>query len=136
MAGAGTARKKASPPPGPALEPFRDRHALADGFARTENHLLMPLGEGPEVIDRRERQALDVHAATDLADPYRYSLKMTSASSIDWMAKRRWRSSDAPGNPFVYQPRFLRNSMAVVRESPWNRSAYRACSSAVLERSV
>jgi hypothetical protein len=30
----------------------------------------MPLREGPEVIDRRERQGLELQAA-DLADPYR-----------------------------------------------------------------
>ena len=52
------------------LEPFRDRHDLADGLARTKNHLLMPLRDGPEVIDRREGQGLELQAA-DLADPYR-----------------------------------------------------------------
>src|SRR5258708_5013207 len=52
------------------------------------------------------------------------------------MAKSRWRSSDAPGSPFVYQPKCFRNSRAVFRVSPCSRSARRACSSAVLKRSA
>ena len=53
------------------LEPFRDGHDLADRLAGTKNHLLMPLGDGPEVIDRCERQPLEVHAAMSSADPAR-----------------------------------------------------------------
>ncbi len=45
------------------LEPFGDGDDLAGRLARTKNHLLMPLGDGPEVIDRRERQLLELHAA-------------------------------------------------------------------------
>src|SRR6267154_1889791 len=52
------------------------------------------------------------------------------------MAKRRCRSSEAPGRPFVYQPKCFRNSRAVFRVSACSRSARRACSSAVLKRSA
>src|SRR3954467_15798371 len=45
------------------FETFRDRHHLAGGLAQTKDHLLMPLGNGPEVIDRREAELLEVHAA-------------------------------------------------------------------------
>src|SRR6266568_4834300 len=42
----------------------------------------------------------------------------------------------APATPFVYQPKCLRNSSAVLRVSPWSVSARRACSSATANRSA
>src|SRR5258705_3598663 len=108
--------------PASGLKPFRDGDDLAHRLARTKNHLLMPLGDGPEVIDRCERQRLELQAA-DLADPYRYSQKIASASAIDSMAKSRWRSSDAPRSPLVYQPQCFPESRAVFRVSPCSRSA-------------
>src|SRR2546422_915452 len=85
LRGVSARRQKA---PAGRFESFRYRQHLADGLARTEDHLLMPLGDRPEVIDRRERQPFEVHAA-DRTDPNRYSLKISSASAIDSMAKRR-----------------------------------------------
>ncbi len=65
-----SARREKAPPPASGFQPLGDRDNLADGLARTKDHLLVPLGDGPEVIDRRERQPLELQAA-DLADPYR-----------------------------------------------------------------
>ena len=56
----------------------------------------------------------------------RYSRKIASASAIDSIWKSRWRRSLAPCSPLVYQPRCLRNSITVLRVSPWSRSASRA----------
>ncbi len=67
LGGVGARREKTA---ARSFKPFRDRYHLADRLARTKNHLLMPLGDGPEVIDRCERQRLELQAA-DLADPYR-----------------------------------------------------------------
>jgi len=52
------------------FEALRDRDRLLRRLALTQDHLLMPLRRGPEVIDGGEREALDeapqvldVHAA-------------------------------------------------------------------------
>src|SRR2546426_1134540 len=67
----GPRREKA---PGRGVEPFRDRDRLVGRLALTQDHLLMPLRHGPEVIDGGEREALDeapqvlaLHAACSTA---------------------------------------------------------------------
>src|SRR5256886_16295185 len=59
-------------------EPLRDRDDLLGRLSLAQNHLLVPLGEGSEVIDAGERQALDeagqvveLHAACSTALPAR-----------------------------------------------------------------
>src|SRR5216110_3162210 len=124
-------------------EPLRDRHDLLGRFLLAQDHLLVPLGEGSEVIDGGERQALDetgqiveLHAACSTALPARWAAKIVSASRIDSIWNSRSRRPPAPGTPFVYQPKCLRNSSAVLRVSPWSASARRACSSATAKRSA
>src|SRR2546430_13367336 len=63
---------------GRGFEPLRDRDRLLRRLALTQDHLLMPLRRGPEVIDGGEREALDeapqvleIHAACSTALPAR-----------------------------------------------------------------
>src|SRR5689334_24813211 len=55
---------------------------------------------------------------------------------MDSIWNSRSRRLPAPGTPFVYQPKCLRNSSAVLRVSPWSARARRACSSATANRSA
>src|SRR3989442_397034 len=64
--------------PGRGFEPLRDRDRLLGRLALTQDHLLMPLRRGPEVIDGGEREAFDeapqvleLHAACSTALPAR-----------------------------------------------------------------
>ena len=56
------------------LQPLRDLHHLLRRLPLAKDHFLMPLREGPEVIDGGEREALDepleileLHAACSAA---------------------------------------------------------------------
>src|SRR6266571_451525 len=49
------------------LQPLGDGHHLPRRLPLTKDHLLMALCDGPEVIDRREGELLEVHAAAKAA---------------------------------------------------------------------
>ena len=123
------------------------RLALAEdhlGLALAERAVVVDAGE-VEIFERQVAQPLERGAGRqttgrDLGEQglelrgfhatwatgSRYSRKIDSASATDSIWKSRWRSSLAPCSPFVYQPRCLRNSITVLRVSPWSRSASRA----------
>ena len=135
-------------------EPLADRDDLLGRLAFAEDHFRVPLAQGAVVVDAGEGEVfegqmtqpvqrrvgsqasggdfgeegaelLGVHATW--ATGSRYSRKIASASATDSIWKSRWRRSLAPCSPLVYQPRCLRNSITVLRVSPWSRSASRAC---------
>ena len=71
-------------------QPLGDGGHLPRRLPGAKNHLLMPLGVGPEVIDGSERQPLDQprelirdHAATATSCASRNRAKIAAASSID-----------------------------------------------------
>src|SRR3989442_9174082 len=120
-----------------------DGDAVRGRLAGAEDDLGVALRDGAEVVDLGEWQLLDQppqlvqpHAAASTAASSRYAAKIASASCIDSIWNSRSRSSAAPGTPFVYQPKCLRNSSAVRREAPLSRSATPAHSRATRHRSA